>query len=37
MGFGALGYFRISYCVGDNMMDGALPRFKKAAEEFGLG
>ena len=36
-GFGAPGYFRISYCVDDRVIEGALPRFKKAAEEFGLG
>ena len=36
-GFGAHGYFRISYCVDDRVIEGALPRFKKAAEEFGLG
>ena len=36
-GFGAPGYFRISYCVGDKVIEGALPRFKKAAEEFRLG
>ena len=36
-GFGAPGYFRISYCVEDWVIEGALPRFKKAAEEFGLG
>ena len=36
-GFGAPGYFRISYCVDNRVIDGALPRFKKAAEEFGLG
>ena len=36
-GFGAPGYFRISYCVDDKVIEGALPRFRKAAEEFGLG
>jgi aspartate aminotransferase len=36
-GFGAHGYFRISYCVDDRVIESALPRFKKAAEEFGLG
>ena len=36
-GFGAPGYFRISYCVDDRVIEGALPRFKQAAEEFGLG
>ena len=35
-GFGAPGFFRISYCVDDRVIEGALPRFKKAAEEFGL-
>ncbi|MFA5366722.1 MAG: pyridoxal phosphate-dependent aminotransferase [Dehalococcoidia bacterium] len=35
-GFGAPGYFRISYCVDDKVIEGALPRFKKAAVEFSL-
>jgi len=35
-GFGAPGYFRISYCVEDKVIEGALPRFKKAADEFGV-
>ena len=35
-GFGAPGYFRISYCVDGRVIEGALPCFKKAAEEYGL-
>jgi len=36
-GFGAPGYFRISYCVDDRVLEGSLAGFKKVAEEFGLG
>ena len=36
-GFGAPGYFRISYCVDDRVIEGGLIRFRKAAEEYGLG
>lgn len=35
-GFGAQGYFRISYCVEDRTLEGALIGFLKAAREFGL-
>lgn len=36
-GFGAPGYFRISYCVEDRVLEGSLAGFKKAAEQYGLG
>jgi aspartate aminotransferase len=36
-GFGAPGYFRISYCVDDWVIEGSLKGFKAAAKEFGLG
>ena len=35
-GFGTPGYFRISYCVEDRVLEGALEGFTKAAECFGL-
>ncbi len=35
-GFGAPGYFRISYCVDDWVIEGSLPGFKAAAHTFGL-
>jgi len=35
-GFGTPGYFRISYCVEDKVLEGAMYGFAKAAEEFGL-
>jgi len=35
-GFGAPGYFRISYCVEDWVIEGSLPGFMAAAEKFGL-
>jgi len=35
-GFGAPGYFRISYCVEDRVIEGSLPGFMAAAEKFGL-
>ena len=35
-GFGTPGYFRISYCVEDWVLQGALEGFRKAAEKFGL-
>ncbi len=35
-GFGAPGYFRISYCLEDWVLEGSLKGFKAAAEEFGL-
>jgi aspartate aminotransferase len=36
-GFGAPGYFRISYCVEDWVIEGSLPGFRMVAKEFGLG
>jgi len=35
-GFGAPGYFRISYCVEDLVLRGAAEGFAKAAKKFGL-
>lgn len=35
-GFGTPGYFRISYCVEDWVIEGSLPGFRAVAEEFGL-
>jgi aspartate aminotransferase len=35
-GFGAPGYFRISYCVEDWVIEGALPGFEAMAKKFGL-
>ena len=35
-GFGAPGYFRISYCVEDWVIEGSLPGFRAGAREFGL-
>ncbi|MDP2917380.1 MAG: pyridoxal phosphate-dependent aminotransferase [Dehalococcoidia bacterium] len=35
--FGQAGYFRLSYCVTDKTLEGALQGFRKAAEKFGLG
>ncbi len=35
-GFGMPGYFRISYCVEDRTLEGSLPGFRKAAEQFNL-
>jgi len=34
--FGAPGYFRISYCVDDRTLEGALAGFQKAAHKFNL-
>lgn len=31
-GFGGPGYFRIAYCVGENVISRAIPRFKEALE-----
>ena len=31
-GFGAPGYFRIAYCVDDNVILGAMPGFRRAIE-----
>ena len=36
-GFASPGYFRISYCVDDRTLEGALEGFKKAAQKFKLG
>jgi len=35
-GFGAPGYFRISYCLEDWVLEGSLKGFEAAAKEFGL-
>ncbi len=35
-GFGAPGHFRISYCVADRTLEGAVVGFARAAERFGL-
>jgi len=35
-GFGAPGYFRISYCVDDRTLEGSLAGFRKAAQKFNL-
>ena len=35
-GFGGPGYFRISYCVDDRVLEGAADGFAKVAAEFGL-
>jgi aspartate aminotransferase len=35
-GFGAPGYFRISYCVEDWVIEGSLPGFRAVVKEFGL-
>lgn len=35
-GFGAPGYFRIAYCVEDEMIERSLSSWKKLAEEIGL-
>ena len=35
-GFGAPGYFRVSYCVDDKTLEGALAGFRKAAQKFNL-
>ena len=35
-GFGTPGYFRISYCVEDRVLEGALEGFGKAAVQYGL-
>jgi aspartate aminotransferase len=35
-GFGTPGHFRISYCVEDWVLEGAVAGFAKAAEKFGL-
>ena len=35
-GFGSPGYFRISYCVEDQVLEGAMEGFSRAAKKFGL-
>ena len=35
--FGQPGYFRLSYCVTDQTLDGSLAGFRKVAERFNLG
>lgn len=35
-GFGAPGYFRISYCVDDRTLEGCLTGFQKTAQKFNL-
>ena len=34
-GFGMPGYFRISYCVEDRTLEGALPGFRAAIDRYG--
>jgi aspartate aminotransferase len=36
-GFGTPGYFRISYCVDDQTIEGSLSGFREIAQKFGLG
>jgi aspartate aminotransferase len=36
-GFGAPGYFRISYCVEERVLEGSLAGFRAVAKESGLG
>ena len=35
-GFGSPGYFRISYCLEDRVLEGAMEGFAEAAKKFGL-
>lgn len=35
-GFGTPGYFRIAYCVEDEVLEGSLAGFREAAQKFGL-
>ena len=35
-GFGSPGHFRISYCVEDRVLEGAMEGFTQAAKKFGL-
>jgi aspartate aminotransferase len=35
-GFGTPGHFRISYCLEDRVLEGAMEGFARAAERFGL-
>jgi aspartate aminotransferase len=34
-GFGTPGYFRIAYCMNDEIIEGALPAFEEAIKEIG--
>ena len=36
-GFGSPGYFRISYCLEDRVLEGAMHGFEEAARVYGLG
>ena len=36
VGFGSPGYFRLSYCVEDRVLEGAMEGFGECAREFGL-
>ena len=36
-GFGSPGYFRVSYCLEDRVLEGAMEGFAKVAGQFGLG
>jgi aspartate aminotransferase len=35
-GFGLPGYFRISYCVEDHVLEGAMEGFQSVAQEMGI-
>lgn len=35
-GFGAKGYFRLSYCVSRETVEGSLPKFRALAESYGI-
>ena len=35
-GFGSPGYFRISYCLEDHVLEGAMEGFAQAAKKFGM-
>ncbi len=36
-GFGSPGYFRVSYCVSDRVLEGSLDGFRRVARKFKLG
>ena len=36
VGFGSPGHFRLSYCVEDRVLEGAMEGFAECAREFGL-
>ena len=36
-GFGAPGYFRVSYCVDDKTLEGSIAGFRQVAQKFKLG